>query len=132
MSKFQKYKPVGLILLIAAIAFAVHKVFFLIFDPIAESHFYYRLTFLYSLFCVCSVAIVLVLIRVKQKNIDSVGQAFLLLTCVKMAGAYAVLYPILQLSGPEAKIEKINFFIVFAAFLAIETIVTIRILNNKQ
>jgi hypothetical protein len=49
-----------------------------------------------------------------------------------MVGAYAVLYPILHLPGAEAKIEKIDFFIVFALFLAIETVVTIRILNNKQ
>ena len=129
---FQKYKPVLWILVASIIVFAFHKIFFLFFDAKAQSHFYYQLSFLYSLFCVFSMVIVLILIFIRQKNIDSVGQAFLLLTCVKMAGAYAVLYPILQLNGPEAKIEKINFFIVFALFLTIETLVTIRILNNKQ
>jgi hypothetical protein len=30
------------------------------------------------------------------------------------------------------RIEKLNFFLIFALFLTIETIVTARILNNKK
>jgi len=55
-----------------------------------------------------------------------------LVTCVKMALSYVILHPIIHSDTQNIKIEKIDFFIIFALFLAIETIVTIRILNNKQ
>jgi hypothetical protein len=42
------------------------------------------------------------------------------------------LHPILAISLPKTAIEKINFFVVFIYFLAIETLATIRILNNTQ
>ena len=71
-------------------------------------------------------------VKVKEKNIDNVGYTFLLITCIKMAVSYAVLYPILHSGNLNVKVEKIDFFIIFALFLTIETIVTIRILNNKQ
>jgi hypothetical protein len=48
-----------------------------------------------------------------------------------MAIAYIVLLPILNADTKSVAIEKINFFIVFALFLAIETIITIRIVNNN-
>jgi hypothetical protein len=49
-----------------------------------------------------------------------------------MAIAYAFLTPILNTEVQNGTFEKSNFFVVFALFLAIETMVTIRILNNKQ
>jgi len=49
-----------------------------------------------------------------------------------MAISYAILYPISHSGNQNVKTEKIDFFIIFALFLTIETIVTIRILNNKQ
>jgi hypothetical protein len=68
----------------------------------------------------------------KEKNIDSVGQTFLLLTSIKMVVAYVLLHPILQSTNQLLTAEKVNFFITFALFLTIETVVTIRILNKKQ
>jgi hypothetical protein len=49
-----------------------------------------------------------------------------------MLVAYIFVKPILNLNLPKTPIEKINFFVIFIYFLAIETLVTIRILNNKQ
>jgi TM2 domain-containing membrane protein YozV len=48
-----------------------------------------------------------------------------------MGVAYAFLRPILASGGKNLATEKMQFLIVFIIFLAIETIVTIRILNDK-
>lgn len=91
----------------------------------------YNLATIYAFFYVCCVAIVLTLIRVRKKNIDSVGNTFMLLTCVKAGLAYVLLHPILQSGQPDVSFEKANFFAVFAVFLTIETIVSIRLLQTK-
>ena len=49
-----------------------------------------------------------------------------------MVISYVFLYPILQSTNQLMTPEKINFFITFAVFLTIETVVTIRILNKNQ
>jgi hypothetical protein len=76
--------------------------------------------------------LILVLDKVKQKSINSVGYTFLLLTTIKMAIAYVFLKPILAANLEKTPTEKMSFFIIFIYFLTIETYVTIRILNNKQ
>ena len=83
-------------------------------------------------FFICSLLIILILIEVNAKNIDTVGFTFLLVTFIKMALSYVILSPILNSGNANVKAEKIDFFIIFALFLTIETIVTVRILNNKQ
>jgi hypothetical protein len=42
------------------------------------------------------------------------------------------LMPILNSKIANIGYEKINFFIVFSIFLSIETVVSVRILNNNQ
>ena len=49
-----------------------------------------------------------------------------------MLVAYIFVKPILSLNLPKTPIEKMNFFIIFIYFLTIETVVTIRILNNNK
>lgn len=49
-----------------------------------------------------------------------------------MAIAYLFMKPILSSQSTFSGTEKINFFIIFILFLIIETILTIRMLNNKQ
>jgi hypothetical protein len=115
------------------LVYLAHKlVFFLNQDNPKVQGFHFSIETIYGFFFFCSLIILLILIKVKTKNIDSVGYTFLLVTCIKMAISYAVLYPILHSGNPNVRIEKVNFFIIFALFLAIETIVTVRILNNKQ
>jgi hypothetical protein len=46
--------------------------------------------------------------------------------------SFMFLRPILNLDLPKTPVEKINFFAIFIYFLVIETLITIRILNNKQ
>ncbi len=128
-----KYKPILEVFVISAIAFIIHK-FFLYYalSSLVEGDFKYSLPLLYSFFAICSLIIVFVLIKMKDKNIDSVGQTFLLLTSIKMVISYIFLYPILKSTNHLMTPEKINFFITFAVFLTIETVVTIRILNKNQ
>ena len=55
-----------------------------------------------------------------------------MISCIKMGLAYIMLRPINQFATKNLAFEKKDFFIVFAVFLVIETVVTIRLLNNKQ
>lgn len=122
------FKPAGITLLVSVLFFVIHSLVFHFFK-IPTAHFYHSLSLLYGFFATASFVIIIVLILVDLKNRDYVGYAFMLLTCIKMAVSYLILHPILQTND---KAQKINFFIVFMLFLAIETVVTIRILNNKQ
>lgn len=130
---FKKYKPILEVLIIAIPLYIVHKIFF-IFSDLGKTGqmFEYSLEQLYGFFLMASVLIIFALVKIKEKNLDNVGYAFMLLTCIKMAVSYFVLKPILQNMNQSQQSEKINFFIIFMLFLAIETIIAIRLLNNKQ
>lgn len=92
----------------------------------------YTVVELYSMFFLFSFVILSVLLLVRKKNLDYVGYTYLILTSVKMGIAYFLLRPVLETSTDDISSEKLNFFIIFIYFLAIETFLTIRILNNKQ
>ena len=94
--------------------------------------FHYSIPLLYLVFAVFSFAILSILLFVRSRNLDYVGYTYLILTSVKMGIAFFLLKSILNSSAKETSLEKTNFFIVFIYFLAIETLLTIRILNNKQ
>lgn len=129
----KKFQPILEVLILSCIVYALHKlVFFLINDNPKFQGFSLSIETIYEFFLTCSVIIVFILIFVKEKNIDNVGYTFLLVTCIKMAVSYAFLSPILHSENPNISTEKLNFFFIFALFLTIETIVTVRILNNKQ
>ena len=128
----KKYQPVLEVISLSIIVYLLHKLFFLLNQSNPKFQgFYYPIEIIYGFFCSCSVIILLILLKVKAKSIDNVGYTFLWGTCIKMAISYAVLLPILNSESQNLAIEKMNFFFVFAVFLAIETIITIRILNNK-
>ena len=130
---FKKYQPILEVLLASIVIFIIHELVFLFFDfKKEESGFQYSLPFLYLLFSLFSIIIVLISIKVKSVDINNVGNGFLLLTLIKIGIAYLFLNPILASSSKYIETEKMNFFIVFAVFLTIETVVTIRMLNNKQ
>ena len=128
-----KTKPLFSIILIAVLGLIIHKlIFFLLVAKTIEDNFIYSIPLLHGLFSIFSLLIVGVLIKVKERNIDNVGYTFLLLTSIKLVVAYLLIHPILKVSLHQTPLEKINFFIIFIYFLATETILTIRILNNKQ
>lgn len=129
----KKYKLIATVFLFSIIAFAIHKLLFILFVPSdIENNFIYSLLVLYGFFFSCSAVIIFILLKVKEKSLDNVGFTFLLLTSVKMVASYVFLQPILNSNLENSTEEKINFFIIFILFLAIETLVSIRILNNKQ
>nr|WP_315145011.1 hypothetical protein [uncultured Flavobacterium sp.] len=130
---FKKYKPLIEVTLLSILVYLAHKlVFFLNQNRPNLQGFHFPIEVVYGFFFVCSLLIILILIKVNEKNIDNVGYTFLLVTCIKIALSYSVLSPILNSGNSNVGIEKINFFIIFALFLTIETIVTVRILNIKQ
>lgn len=119
--------------LLSILVYLVHKlVFFLNENNPNLQGFHFPIEVVYGFFFVCSLLIILILIKVNEKNIDNVGFTFLLVTFIKMGLSYIILSPILNSGNLNVRTEKIDFFIIFALFLTIETIVTVRILNNKQ
>ena len=129
----KKYTSLFIVVIAAVIGLVIHKIVshFIILKEF-EDNFVYATPTLYALFSVLSMVILFALMKVKEVEINYVGYAFLAFTTVKMVIAYAFLRPIINSDLPKTPTEKINFFIVFIYFLAIETILTIRILNNKQ
>lgn len=73
-----------------------------------------------------------IVLRVRSRNFDLLGMSFLIVTTLKMLTCFLLARPILKNTAISATIEKTNFFVMFIVFLAIETVVTIRILNEKQ
>ncbi|RZJ31313.1 MAG: hypothetical protein EOO48_02425 [Flavobacterium sp.] len=128
----KQYSQIIYLFLAAVAAFLLHfGIFYATGYNQTAATFYYSLISVYGFFLLCSAAIVFVLIGISKKNLDNTGYTFLLLTIGKMGAAYAFLYPAIQESGVNLKAEKINFFVVFAFFLAVETMITIRILNRR-
>jgi len=128
----KKYLPLLEILFISVGVFTFHILFFFLNENIKSQKFYIPIEIIYIFFLIFSLIILFILIKVKAKNIDNVGSVFILVTFIKMAFSYGILYLINHSGSQNMKTEKINFFIIFALFLTIETIVTIRLLNNKQ
>jgi len=115
---------------IALVAYIINKSISLL-PELKQSYdnFHYSLENLYVVFFVFSFIILIILLIVKDKNLDYVGITFLLITSVKMGGSFFIGRSIVSAANPN-RVEKINFFVIFILFLAIETIITIRLLNK--
>jgi hypothetical protein len=97
----------------------------------AVQGFYYSIPFLYLLYSVFSKIILFVIVKVSEKNFDNTGMTFLVCTTIKMAFSYFIARPILN-APTENTIEQANFFFIFILYLAIETLITIRLLNKRH
>jgi hypothetical protein len=124
-------KPLLNLALLAGIAYLLHKFIFYVLKIDVRS-FQYSLEVLYLLFFAMSTLIFIVLLKVKEKSFDNVGMSFLLGTSIKMVFCYLILKPILHIVTYDNKIEKVNFFGMFILFLLMETVLTIRIVKEKQ
>lgn len=120
-------------IIIIGVVLAVVNTLLYISPDMATSlqNFIYPLVVTYVFFLALSLIIVGILIKVNQTNNQQLGFAFLLLTGVKMAISYFMARPILTKTVDDPT-EKINFFIIFLMFLAIEAYYTARLLNKKQ
>jgi hypothetical protein len=129
--QLNKFKPLLHLLAFVALIYILHKTAVQIF-PIANVNYVYSLEELYGFFSICSLFIMLLVIVVNTKNKDHVGMSFIIVTTLKIILAVIMVKPILHNATTyNLKLEKINFFIIFIFFLAIETVFTIRILNSK-
>ncbi|NUY80162.1 hypothetical protein HUK80_04585 [Flavobacterium sp. MAH-1] len=126
MNSFGRWRPIVEIVGISILAAALHALILHLFN-VGTDAFVYAPLELYAYFLIASVIILLVLIIVEKRNKDNVGYTFLIITSAKMVFAYFLLRPVL---AHDLKIEKINFFVIFALFLAFETITASRMLNR--
>ena len=127
----KNYKTFLFLLISVIIAYVVHQLIFYFFK-INTDGFYYSLEKLYGIFFLLSCVIIFILLLIRERNFDQLGMSFLLLTSSKMVVYYLLLKPILNIKHYDIRTEKINFFVLFILFLTIETVVTIRLLNEKQ
>lgn len=131
--ELKKYQPIIETISISVLVYLLHKfIFWLNSSNPKLQNFHFNLETTYGFFLICSVIIVSILMIVKKKNIDNVGFAFIWVTFIKIGFSYTALSLINNANNSNVKFEKINFFLIFAIFLTIETIITIRFLNNKD
>ena len=127
----KNYKPILYLFFFALAAYLLHKALFSVLE-INTQNFYYSTAFLYLIFFTLSAFLYLILLVVKKKNFEIVGMAFLFGTASQMLLAYLILRPILVNKSDEVMVEKINFFITFILFLLFQTLLTVRLLNEKH
>ncbi|MCP2026441.1 hypothetical protein L1276_001585 [Flavobacterium sp. HSC-32F16] len=127
----KNYKPVFHLFLFSAVACILHKAAFC-FLEIDVQKFHYSIEFLYLIFFGISALLYLILLIVKKKNFQIVGMVFLFGTFTQMLLGYLILQPILEIKSETVNIEKVSFFITFILFLLFETLLTVRLLNEKR
>jgi hypothetical protein len=127
----KKLYPFLALIGISFLLYGIHKLVFYVVK-INQEQFHYSLEALYLLFFLLSSIIFVVLLKIKAKSFDNVGMSFLLATSIKMVFCYLILRPVLQIPKSNNATERINFLILFIVFLAIETLFTIRLVNEKQ
>lgn len=127
----KSYKPILNLFPIALLLYLLHKGL-LYWLGIDTATFHYSLELLYLFFLSSSLILLFILIRVKAKNADQFGMAFIWITGVKILLCGLMIIPFLPRSAEHKSLERINFFMIFILFLAIETIMSVRIINNKQ
>jgi hypothetical protein len=125
-----KYRPIWTLLISAILIYGLHKMAFYFF-LIDTNSFYYSLETLYGFFLFLSLIVVLILLKINDRNFDQIGMTFLAVTSIKMILSYVALRPVLNLVPTASTIEKNSFFMIFVVFLSIETLITIRILNEN-
>lgn len=93
--------------------------------------FYYPVYTVYLFFFILSLVLLFILIKINETKPEQLGFVFLVLISIKFALSYIFLLPVLQDNTESAYMEKINFFMIFIAFLAVEVVLASRLLNKK-
>lgn len=127
----KNYKPFLHLFFFAVAAYVLHKAALLVLE-VNVQNFYYSTEFLYLIFFGLSALLYIVLLIVKKKNFEVIGMAFLFGTFTQMLIGYLILRPILENKTEGVMIEKINFFVTFILFLLFQTLLTVRLLNEKR
>lgn len=93
---------------------------------------YYSFSQTLSFFVVSSIVILIINLVISKKASEQLGFVFLGIMTVKLIASYFFIAPALELKSVASEFEKINFFIYFLVFLAIDVYLTIQILNKKN
>lgn len=127
----KNYKLILHLLILAFASYVIHKGAFYVFE-INDQNFYYSVEVLYLIFLFFSVLLLILTVKFKKDKFDSIGMFFMLGTFIQMFLYYFVLRPILSDKIHNIRVEKINFLVTFILFLLFQTILTIRLLNEKR
>lgn len=127
----KKSRPFFNLIALVLVGYGIHKLVFNYFE-FSIIGFYYTLESLYFIFFLYSCIIFIIIAFVRERYFDQIGMIFMGLTTIKMIGAYLLMQPILNASPTANSLEKNNFFVIFIVFLLIETVITVRILNEKR
>lgn len=128
-----KVKLLLLLLLIVFLSFVTHNALYEYTQlGSAAKQFQFSLVSLYLFFGISSFLLLAILALLPQRLQDNFGFVFIGLTLLKMAIAYWFFYVVTASSAGVNGLEKRQVFMVFAWFLAIETYLSSRILNNTQ
>ena len=127
------YQPIFTLTVFSILAFLINKAIFQFVLPgQPDADFVHSLLRLYGFFFLLSAVILFILIQISKVSMTNVGMTFILLTTFKMGIAYVFLKPVLEGNTIHSGLEKTNFLVVFLLFLTMETLITIRLINNKQ
>lgn len=128
----KKLKPIGLLFVAIAICYLIHKtIFFFLNLKLNLEIFNFSLEELYLLFSTLALLITATSIIVKQKNIDLVGNVFMLITSIKMISCFLLIRTYVSNINFKHSLEKWNYLFLFLLFLVIETAISVQILNKK-
>lgn len=127
----KNYKLILHLFILAFTSYIIHKGVFIIFK-ISNQNFYYSLEILYLIFLFFSTLLLVLTVKFKKDKFDSIGMFFMLGTFIQMFIYYFVLRPILSNKIHNTPVEKFNFFITFILFLLFQTVLTVRLLNEKR
>lgn len=129
----KKYKPLFLILICVVLMYAIHRsLTFLLEWNSVYAGFRFSLEKLYLCFGLASLLIIFVLLKVKQRNFDQIGMAFMALITIKMFVFYFIFKSVISSEISETEWERTNFIILFMAFLILETVVSSQILKSQE
>lgn len=128
---FKNYKTILHLFLLALLSYIIHKGVFLVFE-IQDQNFHYTIESLYVIFFAFATVLFMILLKFKTSHFDNIGMLFMGGTFIQMFFLYFVLRPVLVDKFQNMAIEKMNFFITFILFLLFETLLTIRLLNEKR
>jgi hypothetical protein len=128
-----KVKLLLQLLLLVGVSYAFHLGLYQ-FTSLGQTaaSFQFSLLQLYLFFGISAFLLLGILSFLPKRFTDNLGFVFIWLTLLKMALAYWFFYAVTASSAAANTIEKRQVFMVFAWFLAIETYLSARILNNTQ
>lgn len=128
--EIKNFRPLVHLAFLSLLFYILHYGFFFFFK-IDTSTFQHSLETIYVVFWIMASILLIILIKIKQKSFDNVGMSFLLGTMIEILFTYFLLRPILENKTVDSPVEKVSFFITFILFLLFQTILTIRLLNQK-